>query len=267
MTVLDLFAGPGGWSEGLRSLGIDELGIESDQWTCRTRDAAGHETLQADVTALDPSTFDDVAGLIASPPCPAFSSAGKREGSRDIPNLLAHIVACGQDGWVPAVGPWEHPESPLTLEPLRWALAITPRWIVCEQVRQVLPIWKQTARALELNGYATWAGILNAADYGVPQTRLRAFLIASRERDRVGGPTATHYDPRRGGGLFGTPWVTMAEALGWEGAVGFPRRDDRGTSEDGYRERRLVRNRSAGRKRDGESAVLGAARSRPRARR
>jgi len=32
-------------------------------------------------------------------------------------------------------------------------------------------------------------------------------------------------------------YVTMAQALGWDGAVGFPRRDDIGTSPDGYRER------------------------------
>jgi DNA (cytosine-5)-methyltransferase 1 len=105
---------------------------------------------------------------------------------------------------------------------------------------------------------------LNAADYGVPQTRRRAFLIASRDR-AVTAPEPTHC---RGGAstLFGVlaPWMSMAEALGWTGEdtpartvcgdrhprwmypdesgtrgrmVGFPRRDDRGDSEDGYRDR------------------------------
>jgi DNA (cytosine-5)-methyltransferase 1 len=54
---------------------------------------------------------------------------------------------------------------------------------------------------------------LNAADYGVPQTRQRAILIASRVR-QVRRPGPTHYDPRKGMQLFGDPWVTMAAALG-----------------------------------------------------
>jgi DNA (cytosine-5)-methyltransferase 1 len=52
---------------------------------------------------------------------------------------------------------------------------------------------------------------LNAADYGVPQTRKRAFLIASLERE-VRAPKPTH---AKGGAGGLRPWVTMAEALGW----------------------------------------------------
>ena len=52
--VLDLFAGAGGWDEGLRALGYETLGIEADQWACNTARAAGLARLQADVSALDP---------------------------------------------------------------------------------------------------------------------------------------------------------------------------------------------------------------------
>lgn len=47
--VVDLFAGPGGWSEGLRSVGLEDVGIEWDDAACRTRAAAGHPTIRADV--------------------------------------------------------------------------------------------------------------------------------------------------------------------------------------------------------------------------
>jgi DNA (cytosine-5)-methyltransferase 1 len=47
--ILDLFAGPGGWSEGLRELGLADVGIEIDRWACATRAAAGHATIRADV--------------------------------------------------------------------------------------------------------------------------------------------------------------------------------------------------------------------------
>jgi DNA (cytosine-5)-methyltransferase 1 len=69
-------------------------------------------------------------------------------------------------------------------------------------------------------GYSAWTGVLNAADYGVPQVRERAFLIASRTRP-VRRPDPTHYDPRKGYQLWGEPWITMAAALGW-GMTGRP---------------------------------------------
>lgn len=71
------------------------------------------------------------------------------------------------------------------------------------------------AAAFEERGFRCWAGVLNAADYGVPQTRRRAILMAHRDRP-VHPPTPTH---ARGGEvtLFGelAPWVSMADALGW----------------------------------------------------
>ena len=62
-----------------------------------------------------------------------------------------------------------------------------------------------------------WTGILNAADYGVPQTRRRAILLASRVRTAV-PPPPTHAQSAEPESLFGpgrARWVSMAEALGW----------------------------------------------------
>ncbi|MFH9228297.1 DNA cytosine methyltransferase [Streptomyces lydicus] len=59
--------------------------------------------------------------------------------------------------------------------------------------------------------------MLNAADYGVPQTRRRAILIASRVRTAQ-PPPPTHAKTAEPEGLFGpgrTRWVSMAQALGW----------------------------------------------------
>ena len=92
MQIVDLFAGPGGWSEGLSLLNFAELGIESDEVACQTRRAAGHSTVEADVASLDPGEFE-ADGLIASPPCQAFSAAGKRSGDKHIPALLTAVLA------------------------------------------------------------------------------------------------------------------------------------------------------------------------------
>jgi DNA (cytosine-5)-methyltransferase 1 len=135
----------------------------------------------------------------------------------------------------------------LVWQPARWVAALRPRWVALEQVPAVLPLWEAMARALEVHGYRCWTGVLSSERYGVPQTRKRAILLASLDRQPQ-PPEATHqaYVPgesARAGepDLFGPglkPWRSMAEALGWgSGRYGFPRLDDTGTSGDGYRER------------------------------
>ena len=102
----------------------------------------------------------------------------------------------------------------LVAEPARFITAGRPEWVALEQVPAVLPLWRVYAAELQALGYSVWTGKLNAALYGVPQTRERAILIASRVR-RVTCPEPTHYDPRKGDQLWGEPWVSMAAALGW----------------------------------------------------
>jgi DNA (cytosine-5)-methyltransferase 1 len=239
MTVIDLFAGPGGWDCAAMVLGIDVLGIELDDAACRTRAAAGLTTMQADVAALNPMSFAPCRGLIASPPCQAFSMAGKGAGRKALSayQSAAYAMTSGASIDVTQLDQdCEDPRGHLVLEPLRWALALLPEWIALEQVPPVLPVWEATAEALRDNGYATWTGVLSSERFGVPQTRQRAFLLA-RYGKAVSPPPVTHQryvSPRRGGeqemSLFDTPeperivlaedrdllpWVSMAEALDW----------------------------------------------------
>ena len=44
--IVDLFAGPGGWSTGLRALGVHDIGVEWDDPACATRAAEGHRRIQ-----------------------------------------------------------------------------------------------------------------------------------------------------------------------------------------------------------------------------
>lgn len=208
--AVDLFGGAGGAAVGLHLLGLTEHGIEWGEQECATRDAAGFTVTRADVSTIDPAEWSGVEGMWASPPCPDWSVAGKGAGR------------AGKSGW-------------LVDEPLRWAKAIRPRWIAMENVPPVEAVFKAQALELQALGYRTWVGVLSAEEYGVPQTRRRAHLMASLDGP-VSPPAPTHQPY-----VFGVPaqevhtwsgtlrpWVSMAEALGWGGhaEVGFQRLDD-----------------------------------------
>ena len=229
MTVLDLFAGPGGWDLAARDLGLDPLGVEWDEAACLTREAAGLRTLWADVSELDPADFAPCEVLIASPPCQAWSMAGKRGGERDKQHVVrcALELAAGSDTRAEHRSHCEDERSILVVEPLRWALALEPDFLAFEQVPPVLELWSLYAQILGERGWRAWAGVLSAERFGVPQTRRRAILMGSRVGP-VEPPRATHQayvkgEPQRhevtlDGELL--PWVSMAEALGWD--VGVP---------------------------------------------
>lgn len=211
--VLDLYAGCGGVAEGLRSLGLTEVGLELDRWACATRAAAGHPTIQADVATYPLDRFaGQVDGLWASPPCTTFSSAGNGEGRK----VLDRIVGAVHAGTWHSVDPDRTGGYGHVLEVGRWVEAVRPQWVACEQVPPVLPVWQAYAERWRRQGWSTWAGVLCAADYGLGQERDRAILLASRV-DRVAPPAPTHTRPGHTATMFGelAPWVTMAEALEW----------------------------------------------------
>jgi DNA (cytosine-5)-methyltransferase 1 len=248
---VDLFAGPGGWDEGVLPLGVRPVGFEWDMSACRSAAAAGHVRVCADVAKLATERLIGLIRLlIGSPPCTMLSSAGHGTGrlvvdeiqrcvrdllngidSRDelraliLPTMLAHRQAKNAlrspekrwtDERVHAAAVTDAYTTALIVEPARFIHDCQPESVVLEQVPEALPVWRTYAMVLREQGWSAVAVVLNAADYGVPQIRERAFLIASRVRT-VAPPAPTHADGGAPADLFGKqlePWVTMAAALG-----------------------------------------------------
>jgi DNA (cytosine-5)-methyltransferase 1 len=192
--IIDLFRGPGGWSTGIRQhLGLSDFGVEWDQAAHDTALAAGHVGVLHDVATLEPTDFGDVDGLIGSPPCQGFSLAGKGLGRQDSELIIKTVgdFHAGRDPRAYLAGRIRDPRSVLALEPLRWGAKLRPTWMSWEQVPAVLPLWEACAEALRADGYSVWTGNVQAEQYGAPQTRKRALLIASRDHE-VNRPQPTH---------------------------------------------------------------------------
>jgi DNA (cytosine-5)-methyltransferase 1 len=265
--AISLFSGPGGSTTGLKMAGIEDVkGVEWDDAAVETARAAGHTVFHKDVRTIDPlSLFDynDVLDgrtylretpylfLQASPPCQGLSMAGKGVGREDLVHLFAaldDLIAEARDyglsvaelrvsqktyaEWLLEVCSDER--SPLTFEVVRWILDLLPDHIMFEQVPAALPIWEKVAELLRALGYAVWTGNVQSEQFGVPQTRKRAILLASQhvEGEHLPAPVPTHskYHNRTPDRLDEgvLPWVSMAEALGWgmDEVVGFPRKHD-----------------------------------------
>jgi DNA (cytosine-5)-methyltransferase 1 len=219
--VVEAFAGPGGWSEGLNLAGFTgtAVGYELDWAACKTATAAGHRRVQADVSAVGLEHLaEHVDGALLSPPCPPWSMSGRRLGPLDRLNVLHRIDAFAEQ-CQPELAEWNDQRSHLCAEPMRWAVALRPRWIALEQVPGALPLWQHIGGHLENLGYSVAAGVLRCEEFGVPQTRKRAVLVARRD-GRASLPAPTHRRYRDGvaqheGDHRLLPWVSMHDAIGW----------------------------------------------------
>lgn len=222
--IVDLFAGPGGLDVGATWLGIMTTGIEWDHNACATRRAAGLDTRQNDVRNYGPADFPECAVLTGGPPCQTFTVAGSGSGRQALDQLIKQADAMAEtlgDG-IPKGG-FADDRTGLVLEPMRWALLALQAGrpyeaIVLEQVPAVLPIWEAFGNILRQHGYGVDVGVLRAEEFGVPQTRRRAILIARFGDDDISLPSPTHQSFRRGAPshdvLGRLPWVSMDQALG-----------------------------------------------------
>lgn len=200
--MVDLFAGPGGLDVAAHWLGLSVAGIEWDENACKTRRAAGLETVQGDVRSHNPDEFPQATILAGGPPCQTYTVAGAGAGRKALDQVLSFIgrMADGDD-ITTELAALDDERTGLVLQPLRWALeahrAGRPyEVIVLEQVPAVLPVWDAMAAVLEPLGYKAVTGVLHAEEYGVPQTRRRAIMIASRNLT-PSLPAPTHHRFRR----------------------------------------------------------------------
>lgn len=162
--VLDLFAGAGGLSIGLEAAGFTIVaGADIDPDACDTY-AKAHpaaEVLRLDVARVSFRPWRDAVDcVVGGPPCQPWSTGGKRLGTDD-----------PRDGW------------PGFLKALE---EIAPRAFIAENVAGLVsgirrPYFDALMKRLGDLGFTVTSKVVNAADYGVPQNRLRLIMVGLRQ--------------------------------------------------------------------------------------
>lgn len=219
--VLDLFAGTG-VGVACRSLGAKEYGVEIMPEAIASREANGMETPYEDAWEADLAGDLNFDTIWASPPCQTFSMAGNGAGRKaltEVLDLVQRQVWRSIEALKREAAELGDDRTGLVLTPLHYAWRYRPTYIALEQVPPVLPVWEAMAVQLRAMGYSAWTGKLSAEQYGVPQVRTRAFLIARSDGIAASPPVPTHskFHPRTPDRLDPglRKWVSMAEAIEW----------------------------------------------------
>lgn len=180
--------------------------------------------MQGDVRDHGPSDFPSATVLTGGPPCQTFTVAGSGTGRKslsEVTKIIAQMTA--GENVTAGLELFDDERTALVLEPMRWILeavrADRPfEAIVLEQVPAVLPVWAAYHHVLKKLGYGVDHGVLRTEEFGVPQTRRRAVLVARLASGTdVRLPKPTHQPYRRGArqqaqlGL--KPWVSMSHVL------------------------------------------------------
>ncbi|CAL9470363.1 hypothetical protein SUDANB176_02828 [Streptomyces sp. enrichment culture] len=222
---------------------MPSIGVEWDAGAYATRTEAGLLTVHKDVRECKPTDpeFEGANVLAGGPPCQTFTVAGHGAGRRALDTVLQFVQRLvDRDKWdniAADLDDLEDERTGLVLQPLHWILEAIDNpdldpyhAIVLEQVPAVLPVWEAYAKALS-DEYETDFDILHTEEFGVPQTRRRAVLIARRRNHgpvlpdmpplKLPKPTHQRYRSKAnplddGFALEGTvpqKWVSMAQAL------------------------------------------------------
>jgi len=186
LTVIDLFAGAGGFGLGFKLAGYNvTFSLEIDKWAADTLQINNPKmtVIQDDIRNYQtPDEIYDICKcipdiIIGGPPCQGFSIAGPaKKDSKDPRNSLFKDFA-------------------------RWVECLQPKVFIMENVKgllsrrnmnreRVINIISKTFLNL---GYQVEIWTLNAAEYGVPQARKRVFIVGNRVGiERFNPPRKTH---------------------------------------------------------------------------
>lgn len=224
LTAISFFSGAGGIDVGLEAAGFRVLAASDIMSEACATLSTNFQELQVIGPPAESGDINDIRGegllerlgikqgqvdlIVGGPPCQPFSVAAAQRFLKG-------------DAKFKRIG-FESPDKgELVFRFAERILELRPRAFLIENVPGILSIdggngIRVVYQMLEEAGYTVSAPfVLNARDFGVPQSRKRAFVIGSLEGHAVSPPAPTHSEF---GDLLTEPWITVAQAL-----VGMPK--------------------------------------------
>jgi len=183
--LIDLFAGAGGLTTGFHLAGFQSLcavEVEAKALATYKHNYPNTKIVHQDICKVNPSDLrsclglqkEELIALIGGPPCQGFS--------RNIPAGYRYL---------------NDSRNQLYRTFLEFVQEFKPLYVVMENVPEILKAYGGVVRdeiteLLEAQGYKVASASLNSANYGVPQTRARAFFLASLDKP-LQFPEPTHF--------------------------------------------------------------------------
>lgn len=164
MNVVSFFAGCGGLDLGFRQAGFNVVWANEYDPTIHETYRLNHPTTQlntSDIRKLSPEDIPDCDGFIGGPPCQAWSLGGSMKGLDD-------------------------ERGRLFLDYIRLIKAKHPKFFVIENVAGIISdkhfkTFRSFLSTLSEADYCVRFSVMNAADYGVPQDRVRVIIVGIRK--------------------------------------------------------------------------------------
>lgn len=197
---LEICAGAGGQALGLEQAGFDHIALveyEKDYCSCLKRNRPDWNVICGDVHDFNGKIYKNKIDLLAGGvPCPPFSIAGKQLGAKDERDLFPQM--------------------------LRLVEEIRPKAVMIENVRGLMsssftPYRYSILENLDNLGYSTHIQLINACDFGVPQSRPRVIIVGIRKdyNDVFEFPYADVFQKKP---TVGETLYDLMSAKGWKGA-------------------------------------------------
>ena len=163
--VFETFAGYGGWSFALKQLSVENKVVgysEVDKYAIQCYEQNHNGKNYGDITKINPHDLPDFDLYVSSPPCQAFSIAGKGQGKDDDKN-----------------------RGRLFEDAIEIMRVKQPKYAVYENVKGLTfkthkDYFDYIIRLMKDAGYVVYWKVLNTKEHGIPQNRERVFIVCIR---------------------------------------------------------------------------------------
>lgn len=195
LTAFALFAGAGGMDLGLEAAGIriiaaSDIAPAAEKTYITNRPEVPF--IRSDARLLTSAALLKAANgvspdiIVGGPPCQGFSTLGDKVSADPRNNLFAEFA--------------------------RLVSELKPKYFLMENVKSLTTMYggrfkDHIVKTFEDLGYRVSWAVLNAADYGVPQHRMRVFFFGTLRDHGFSFPAATH------GPATSRPYVTTWDAI------------------------------------------------------